>query len=468
MRIAVLPFDDLGAGKDREYLADALTEETISALGQLDPDRVSVIGRTSVMTFRRTSKTLAQIGRELDAAYLVESSIRAEANRVRVTAKLIRAVDQVQVWSAVYDSEPASMLAFQRELGTTIAEQIRLRLSPDRLAALTRRQTRNPEAYDLYLRGRHFWNQLTPATTRQAIDSFSRATAIAPDYALAWSGLADAYASSPINGDAPPLPAWALARKAAAQAVRAEAELAESQTSLGFVDFWFEWRWADAETALRKAIVLDPSYALAHRMLGILLGALGRQAEAGQEMQRGRQLDPLSAMQHALSAQVAFYARNYPAAVEFARQAVVIDPRFWIAHFQLAQAYEQLGKDAQALQAADDARGFSGGNSKTLSLRGYIFARQGRRDEARKVLQTLTASAHDRFVPPYAMALVHAGLDERAAALDWLERGFKVRDVHLISLPADPKWDGLRGEARFQDLLRRCGFAGPRASLPPK
>ncbi len=458
VRLAVLPFENFSAGPDREYLADALTEETIAALGQLEPDRLSVVGRTSVLSYKRTTKTLATIGRELDADYVVESSIRFELNRVRVTSKLIHAADQVQLWSASYDSEPSSMLAFQRELGTTIAEQIRLRLSPERLEALTRRQTRNPQAYDLYLRGRHFWNQLTPSTTQQAVEAFSRATELDPNYALAWSGLADAWAASPMNGDAPPQAAWTLAREAAAQAMRSEPSLAESLASLAFVEFWFGWNWQNAEATYRKATALDPSYAFAHRMLGVLLGHAGRRAEAEAEMKRARELDPLNSMQHALSAQVAFVGRDNAEAIEFARQAVVVDPHFWIGQFQLAQAYEQIGEVGLALLATDEAGRLSGGNSKATSLRGYILAKQGKIAEARDVLKKLEARSRERFVPPYAMALVHEGLGEHDAALEWLERSVAVRDVHLVSLPVDPKWDALRADKRFGKLLRRCGL----------
>jgi TolB-like protein len=266
--LAVLPFENLSSDPEREYLADGLTEETITALGQIDPDHLGVIGRTSVMAYRKTKKTIAEIGSDLGATYLIESTLRTEGGRFRVTSKLIRVEDQVQVWSASYDSEPASILNFQRELSAVIAEQIRLQLSPERLSALARRQTRNAEAYDLYLRGRHYWYQLTPPTTKRAVEYFSRATQLDPEYALALSGLADCYSGSPINGDAPPLGMWPLAREATARAVAAEPNLAEVQTSLGFVRFWFDWDWRGAEEAYRTAIDLDPSYPMAHRMWG--------------------------------------------------------------------------------------------------------------------------------------------------------------------------------------------------------
>jgi TolB-like protein len=181
VRIGVLPFENLGAGEEREYFADGLTEETIAILGQIDPQHFSAIGRTSIRAYKGTTKSLAEIGRELNATYLVESSLRGEGDRLRITSRLIRVSDQLQLWSSSYDSEPDSMLTLQRELSTAIAEQIRLTLSPDRLKAIGRRQTQNPAAYDLYLHGRHFWQQLTPQTTKRAIEYFTHATELDPN-----------------------------------------------------------------------------------------------------------------------------------------------------------------------------------------------------------------------------------------------------------------------------------------------
>jgi DNA-binding winged helix-turn-helix (wHTH) protein/Flp pilus assembly protein TadD len=462
--LAVLPFENLSADPEREYLADGLTEETSASLGQIDPEHLSVIGRTSVMAYKRTAKTVAEIGRELDAAYLIESSLRAEEKRLRITCKLIRVRDQVQVWSESYDSEPRSLLTFQRELSGAIAQQIRVRLSPDRLNGLARRQTRSVEAHDLYLRGRHFWNQLTPATTKRASEYYTRATAMDPGYALAWSGLADAFSASPINGDAPPVVAAPRAREAAAHAIQAEPDLAEAQTSWGLVQFWFEWDWSSAESAFRNAIAADPSYPFVHRMLGILLAHMGRHEEAQAAIRRARELDPLVAVEHGLSAQVAFVAQDYTAALQFARQSVVVDPEFWIGMFQLGQAYVELGESELALEALNNAGRFSGGNSKVISLRGYLFAKLGRTDEALQALNTLKTIAHDRYVPPYAMAQIHLGLGQWDDALDWLERAYEARDVHLILVPVDPKWNPLRNDARLVALLKRCGFT--KSDLP--
>jgi TolB-like protein/DNA-binding winged helix-turn-helix (wHTH) protein/Flp pilus assembly protein TadD len=458
LTLAVLPFENLSGDPDREYLADGLAEETIVSLGHIDPERLHVIGRTSMMVYKRTTKSIAEIGRELGADYLVESSVRAESDRLRITTKLIRVRDQVQVWSESYSREPTSMLGLQQELSSAIAEQIRLRLSPDRLNALARRQTRNAEAYDLYLRGQNFANQRTPLTTKRAIEYFQRATALDPDYALAWSGLSMAYTASLFNGDAEARDVRPPAREAATQAIRADPNLAESQHALGILNWHLEWDWPAAETALRRAVALDPSFAPAHMMLGHVLSQMGRHAEAQPAMRRARELDPFFAMAHALSSQVAFQARDYPAALEHARHAIVVDPEFWIGHAMLGQVYEQLGQNDLALEALTAATRFSGHNSKPMSLRGYVLAKVGRANEARALVTTLETVSLQRYLPPYALALVQAGLGERETVFDSLEKAYTAHDVHLMFLPVDPKWDAYRADPRFEALLARCDF----------
>ena len=454
--LAVLPFENLGSDPDRAYLAAGLTEETSAMLGQIDPDRLSVKGRT--LRYKGTTKTAVEIGKELSVDYLLESAIRAEGDQLRVTATLIRVRDQEHVWSQSFEREARSLLVLQQELSAAIVEQVRLRLSPDRVSALTRRQTQNPAAYDAYLRARYLESRKTVATNAQAIQQYERAIALDPNYALAWSGLAFVYASSTINGDAPPLEIGPRARDAAARAVRANANLTEAQLVVGYVHWLLDWDWSAADAAFRLAIRLDASNAPSYRSWGHALSQAGRDVEAESAMRRTRELEPLEPMSYAMSSQTAFQARDYPAAVEHARRAVLIDSEFWIGSMQLAQAYGQLSQTDLALAALADAARFSGGNSKATSLRGYLLAKNGRATEARAVLRQLEDDARERYVPPYAMALVSAGLGERDAVFEWLDKAYAARDVHLIYLPVDPKWDPYRADARFSALLARCGF----------
>ena len=457
--IAVLPFEDLGVDPDRAYLADGLTEEIITWLGQVDPDRLNVVSRTSAALARKNATSIGEIGRALGADYLVETSIRSEGGRARITAKLTRARDQVQVWSQIYDRELTGMLGLQQELGAAIAEQIRFRLTPQRFEALSKREPKVAAAYDEYLRGLTFANQRTLPTTQQAIQHYERATALDPEYALAWSGLAMTLGAGAINSDVPPLDVIPRVKEAAQHALRANPELAESQYAAGYLDWLLEWRWPQAEATFRRALDLDPRNAWAHTMLGHLLSQMGRHNEALVETRRARELDPQNAITYAISSQVAFQARDYKAAVDHASQAIALDPELWIGHMMRGQAYERAGEPGQAMDALAIAERYSGGNSKTISLRGYIHAKQGRRDQALEVLKGLEARARERYVPPYAFALVRAGLGDRDAAFQWLDRALEVHDVHLVYLTVDPKWDEYRSDPRFDALLKRCGFA---------
>jgi TolB-like protein/Flp pilus assembly protein TadD len=456
--IAVLPFDNLSGDPETDYLASGLTEDTIVSLGRIDPERVSVIGRTSMIAYRGTTKSLAEIGRELGSDYLVESSLRAESSHLRITAKLIRVRDQVQIWSDSFDRNTSSILSLQQEISSAIAEQVRTRLSPDRQRALARRHTQNAQAYDFFLRGRHFLDQRTPESMPRAIESFQRATVADSTYSVAWANLAMAYGSSPMNSDVDPRRVFAPTREAAVRAVAANPDVAEAQHALGHVNWMFEWDWPAAEAAFRRAIELDPSYSLVHLILAHLLSQEGRHAEAEPFMRRARELDPLSPLSYALSSQVAFQARDYASALQYANRAITLDQEFWIGHQMRGQALEQLDNDDLALKALATAARLSGQNSKPLSLTGYVLARSGRMAEARDLLGAMETASRQRYIPPYAFALVHAGLGDADAAFEWLDRAYAARDVHLMFLTVDVKWDRYHTDPRFGNLLARCGF----------
>ena len=272
--------------------------------------------------------------------------------------------------------------------------------------------------------------------------------------------MSNAYSAGPINSDVAPLEVLPRARDAARRAIDANPDLAEVQFALGYVNWLLEWDWPAAETAFRRAVDLDPRYAWALISLGHALSQSGRHSEALAAMRRAREVDPQNAMAYAISSQVAFQARDYQAALDHASQAIALDPEFWIGHVMRGQALEQSGQPQLALDALAIAARFSSDNSKPVAFRGYILAKAGRRDEARGVLAMLKAQSRTRYVPPYALALVHAGLGEHDAVFEWLDRAFDVHDVHLIYLPVDPKWDPYRSDPRFGVLLMRCGFAG--------
>ena len=283
------------------------------------------------------------------------------------------------------------------------------------------------------------------------------ATKLDPDYALAWAGLADVYSAMPINSDARPRDIADRARDAGERAVASGPDLAETHTALGTVRSWLDWDWPAAEAEYRKAIAFDYSYSQAHRVLGLVLASAGRHEEARRQMSQARELDPFNPVEHALSSAVEFIARNYAAGLELAQQAKTIDATFWIGLFQIGTIHERLGNYELALDALREAER-SSGNSKMLSLRGYILAKMGRTTDAEQVLNTLNGIAGDRYVPPYAMALVHAGLGQTDQAFEALDKAANERDVHLAWLVHDPKWDPYRKDPRFRALLERCNF----------
>ena len=345
IRIGVLPFENLGAGVEREYLSDGLTEETIAMIGQIDPNHFSVIGRTSVMSYKKTTKTLTDIGRELDASYLIEGSLRAEGERLRITCKLIRVRDQLQIWSASYDREPGSLLAFQRELALAIAEQVRLQLSPGRLKALANRQTHNPDAYDLYLRGRYYFNQFAPLATRRSIDYFTQAAASGPRI-MRWPGPAlPRTLSHParFRETTAPLALLSRAREAAENALRSDPHLAEGTNILRLLPFVAGLglggcREGFSRRPLSQTQTMHSLLACSGYCCRIFV-ATRRQLPRSD----ARELDPLNAMNRALILTNRFCrARHRGRNSICARSSHHRSRVFGSGHFQLAQAFIEV------------------------------------------------------------------------------------------------------------------------------
>jgi TolB-like protein/Tfp pilus assembly protein PilF len=455
--IAILPFQNLSSDPEQEYFSDGLTEETIAALGRVAPSRIRVIARTSSMAYRGTRKTAGEIGGELGASYLVESTVRRDAQNVRITAKLIRVKDQVQVWNNTYDLEPSGLLRVQQEIGTAIARQVGGELSP-RAEPAGRYSTQDADAHDLYLRSRYYWYQRTPESMRKSVEYLEAAIQKDPSYALAHAALADTYVVQAMITGADPRDLWKKARMESEKALSLDPNLAEAHTAKGIVSFFMAWNWPAAERSFRRAIELNPNYAIAHQFYAHFLSNALRPEEAIAEIQKARAIDPLSPMMHSFAGAILVMSRRYDDALPALQQALALDPDFFPTHSVLGLFYQQTGKRDAAIEEYRKAYRLSAGNILQLAYQGFVLGQIGRRAEAEQILRTMNQIAQSRFVPPYAFALVYTGLGDRDEAFQRLEQAYAVRDIGLVFLPAAPMWDSLRSDKRFQDLVRRCGF----------
>jgi TolB-like protein/DNA-binding winged helix-turn-helix (wHTH) protein/cytochrome c-type biogenesis protein CcmH/NrfG len=456
-RIAVMPFENLTGDDELAYLAAGLAEDTSTSLARINPDRVRVIG-VAAQALGGPALPIADLGRNLGVDFIVLSSLQLDRSRIRVTSRLVRSADSEQVWSAALDRELTNTLGLQRELSIAIAEQIRLRLSPEVAAAIERRQTQNPAAYLLYLKGRYEWSQLTPASTRRALEYFEQATAEDPDYALAWAGLAFAAITSLRTADTVPTVMKPLALEALRRAEELGPDLAETHYAMGYYSLFGALDRHAAQQAARSAIKLDPNNAQAHMLLAVSLME-SEQVEALEMMRRARELDPMFALAFANSANVALAAGDPEGGLEFARQTIAINPDFWLGHYYLGAAKSRLGDPEGALESYADAARLSGGHSLTYSARATLLVTLGRMEEVRALLADMTAQAERQYVPAYSFALVHTLLGDTDAAFASLERAVEARDLGLPGLPTDSRLQPLRDDPRFDVLLRRCGCA---------
>jgi TolB-like protein/Flp pilus assembly protein TadD len=455
--LAVLPFENLSGDPAQEYFSDGLTEETIMRFGSMSPDRLGVIARTSCMAYKRTEKSVFRIGQELGVDYVLEGSVRREASRVRVTAQLIRVRDQIQLWAENFDRPPQSILDIHSEVGAAIAAQVKLELTPEGEKQL-RSQRVDQEAYDLYLRGRFHWAKSTYPEVCKATEYFRKATERDPGFAMAFSGLADSLMVLPINSDVAPRTAFPEAKAAITRALELGEDSAEAHNSDAAAKFWFDWNFAGAEAAARRAISLNSNYSLAHLYLAHVLSNVGRHEEALAAIQHARVLDPFSLITNTMYGQFLYQAGQLEESIEQFQETLEMEARFWVAHICLAKSYEQKGMYSEALEACEKAWQFSGGNTEAVSLGGYIHAVAGEKEQAMAKIGQLLQQKTKSYVPPYNLALVFAGLGEAESAFHWLEHAFADRDVHMTFL-LDHKWDGLRSNERFRTFVSRVGFS---------
>ena len=460
--LAVLPFQNFTGDPDQDYFSDGLTEEMITQLGSLDPQRLGVIARTSVMHYKGSRLSLYQIGRELGVQYLLEGSVRRDGDNVRITAQLIRVRDQTHIWARQYDRRLRDILVLQREIGQETADQIQLALGGDR-PLTPGRQPRHAyqsyEAYDLWLKGQYFWNKRTAEGFRKAVAYFERAKEIDPTYAHAYVGLASCYALMGGYTMRPQTEFMPKARAAALRALELDEGLAEAHTAMALIVQNYELDWQTAEKEFRRAIELNPNYATAHHWYAEHLMWRGRFDEALRSSELARRLDPLSLIIAADHGAILYYARQYDSAIQQFRAVRELDPHNQRSGL-IIHAYDEKGLFAEALADIEAHQPPLGMNPPWYwSELAYAYGRSGQQAQARRALENLLELNRRQEVGAEAIIWAYIGVGDKEQAMAWLEKAYAQRSPALTYLKVDPRFDPLRGDPRFQDLLSRVGLA---------
>jgi TolB-like protein/DNA-binding winged helix-turn-helix (wHTH) protein len=463
--LVVLPFQNLTGDVQRDYFSDGRTEELITQLGSLDPSHLGVIARTSSMQYKVSHKDVAQIARELGVDYLLEGSVRGSSERVRVAAQLIAGNDQTHLWAESFDRDASDVLRLQSEVARAIADKIRLTLSEQTAARLTRTPSLNSQAHEAYLAGLQADNLRTRQGIDQAIIEFGRAIALEPNYADAYAALARTYSLATVVGLGPPAEMMRRARDAAVKALQIDDSVAAAHTTLGVVHAHFEYDWTAAEREYHRGIELNPSDAYAHFFYSnSLLSPLGRHDEAIAEMKIAIRLDPLSAPVDSFLGRTYLWARRYNDALAHWQKSVQRFPNFAINHVRLAHLYAEIGRIDDAIDEETKARLLSGQDARAAldqedALRRALAA-GGARGYWEKILEFSQTgfNAPEAYSTSYGIAILYVRLGENDRALESLERAYTERQFAMTEIAIEPALDPLRSDVRFQSLLRRVGI----------
>ena len=469
IKLAVLPFGDLGNGSESTYFGEGLTEEMITELTRLAPSELAVIARSTAGHYNESSNSLAQMKEDLGVDYALQGKVRKFGNRVRITAQLSEVQDQTQLWAETYERDLSDVLAVQAEIAQAIAREIGLALNlseSKRLAEMQQGQARvEPAAYDAYLRARYHLHEMTPSGISRSIEDFERAISADPNYAPAHAGLAGAYALLAIAPFdlKPPREVMPKAEAAARRALELDNTLAEAHCALALVDHHYHWKWDTAEAGYRRAIELNPGYAAAHLWYSWLLLALGRRVEAMKEIDETmllvQETDPhrLVAV-HATRAQAFYFAREFQRAVKECEKALHLDPNHFMLHYILGRSYMRLGQTEKAIAHFKSASATPGEVPLIDAALGLAYAVSGNRQGAQEVADGLKDALTHRYVPPTYFGMLYAGLGDTKRAVAWLKKALAERADGLTWLGVDPMLDGLRQEPGFQELLQQIGL----------
>jgi TolB-like protein/DNA-binding winged helix-turn-helix (wHTH) protein/tetratricopeptide (TPR) repeat protein len=454
--LAVLPLDSLSSDPSQEYFADGMTDQLITTLGQIGALRV--ISRTSVMPYKHTRKPLPQIAHELNVDAVVEGTVIRSGAQVRITAQLIDAVADKHLWAQSYDGDLRDTLALQNTVARAIAEQIRINVTPQEQVALKHANVVNPDAYEAYLKGRYFWNKRTGDGLKRAKGYFDQAVATDPNYAQAYSGLADTYA---LLGDwqyavMTAKEALPKAKAAAVRALELDNTLGEAHTSLAFILDGFDWDWESADREFRRGLELNPGYATAHHWYAWHLSLSGRHRDAIAEMRKAESVDPLSLIIKSDLAELLLIGHFYDASIQQSRRTIDMDVTFSMAHNQLGQAYLQQQQYEEAIAELQKAIQLSEGNPTSTANLARAYAASGRRNDAVQLLNALKRRSSPGYSNAPEIAVIYTALGDRDQAMTWLEQGYEERFNPGVLLR--PGFDPLRSDPRFQTLARRVGL----------
>ena len=456
--IAVMPFEEVGLDEARQHSGDGIADELTTQLGR--ESGLKVAARTSAFALKGRNMDAREIGRALGVDALLEGSVRQTNSRVRVAARLVSTRDGYQIWSNAWDQPLDEMAAIQEQILTELLEVLGNGRSP-RDRTTTGTTTVTPEAYQLYLQGRFLWHQRTRDSLKRSAELFERATVLSPDYAEAFSGLADAYAVLGFYDYLPPAQAFPRAKAAAHRALNLDGRLAQAQASLGYVALYYDWNWSEAEAAFERAIALNPSYSVGHQWYANYLTARGRFDEAVVAMRRAQEVDPLSLIASAALGWVHFYQRDYDAAVEQCRRTLELNPRFELAHLWAGWAHEGAGRYVEAVQHLTEAVRLSSDGAVALASLGRAQALSGDRGAARDTLAKLQR-VHRDYLPLFELAKLRLALGEPDQAIALLQRAHAERSHSIVFLSVDPQLDLLRRDPRFSELERTIGAAAAR------
>jgi serine/threonine-protein kinase len=448
--IAVLPFTNVSKDTEMEYLSDGISESLINSLSQL-PD-VKVIARSSAFTYKGKEIDVKEVARALGVEAILTGRVTQRGENLTISVELVNASDKTQMWGEQYDRQMSDLLAIQREIAREIIEKLRVKVSGEE-KGLTKHYTESNEAYQLYLKGRFYWDKRTPEALKKSIEYFNQAIEKDPSFALAYAGLADSYVVPAIR--IPPREAMPKAKAAAMRALELDETLAEAHASLARVLATYDWDWTSAEKEFKRAIELNPRYATAHQWYGGYFQAMGRHNEAIAERKRALELDPLSLIMNFELGLGFYYARDYDQAIEQFEKTLELDQNFPPPLAWLPATYVQKGMYGEAIAGFKKAVTLRGTQwAAPMSGLGHVYAVSGNKSEARKVLDELQQVSGQEYVPATSSALVYAGLGEKDQAFAWLDKGYQERAFQMQWLKIEPRWDSLRSDPRFQDLIR--------------